>query len=192
MESLTAAQARRIALAAQGFGERRPGEHGTRVDRRHFRKVLDTVGAVQLDTVNVVDRAHHLTFFARLGPYDRDALGRWLHDSHDVWEFWAHAACFLPVDLHADLRWRMEAAKDAAWSELRRILAEQPDYVDWVRDQVHQHGPLVPADLRAGPRTERGPWWDWDPPKAALEWLFWSGQVAVFRGRQFERVYDAP
>jgi uncharacterized protein YcaQ len=192
METLTAAQARRIALTAQGFAEPRPGAQGRRVDRRHFRRVLDTVGAVQLDTVNVVDRAHYLTFFARLGPYDREALGRWLHDSHDVWEFWGHAACFLPVDLHADLRWRMEAAQDAAWSELRRILKEQPDYVDWVLDQVRQHGPLVPADLRAGPRAERGTWWDWDPPKAALEWLFWSGKVAVFRGRQFERVYDAP
>jgi uncharacterized protein YcaQ len=193
MDSLSASQARRIALAAQGFAERRPGEHGARVDRRHFRRVLDTVGAVQIDTVNVVARAHFLTFFARLGPYDVDALGRWLHDSHDVWEYWGHAASFLPVDLHPALRWKMaEAYGGAAYDGLLRLLRDRPGYVDEVRAAVKDRGPLVPADLRdPGPR-QRGSWWDWDPPKRALELLFWGGEVAAVRGRQFERVYDAP
>jgi uncharacterized protein YcaQ len=193
MDSLTAAQARRIALASQGLAGTRPGEQGGRVDRRHFRRVLDTVGAVQIDTVNVVDRAHFLTFFARLGPYDRQALGRWLHDSHDVFEYWGHAACFLPVDLHPAVRWKMaEAYTGAAYTGLLGLLRDRPDYIDEVRAAVREHGPLVPADLRPpGPR-DRGPWWDWDPPKRALELLFWGGEVAAVRGRQFERIYDAP
>jgi uncharacterized protein len=193
MDRLSASQARRIALAAQGFGEKRPGDHGSRVDRRHFRRVLDRVGAVQIDTVNVIARAHFLTFFARLGPYDQQALGRWLHDSHDVWEYWGHAASFLPVDLHPYLRWKMARAyRGSAYSGLLRLLRDKPHYIDEVRQAVKDRGPLVPADLRdPGPR-QRGSWWDWDPPKRALELLFWGGEVAAVRGRQFERIYDAP
>jgi hypothetical protein len=193
MDRLSASQARRIALAAQGFADKRPGEHGNRVDRRHFRKVLDRVHAVQIDTVNVVARAHLLTFFARLGPYDQEALGRWLHDSHDVWEYWGHAASFLPVDLHPFLRWKMAAAYGgAAYSGLLQLLRDRPTYVEEVRQAIAERGPLVPADLRdPGPR-QRGTWWDWDPPKRALEMLFWGGEAAAVRGRQFERIYDAP
>jgi uncharacterized protein YcaQ len=193
MDRLTAAQARRIALAAQGFAERRPGADGVKVDRRHFRKVLERVQAVQLDTVNVIDRAHYLTFFARLGPYDREALGRWLHDSHDVWEYWGHAACFLPVDLHPYLRWKMHAAREGtAWGGLVEMLRDHAGYLDEVRAALRDTGPLVPADLRGDAPRERGTWWDWDPPKRALEMLFWTGEAAAVRGRQFERIYDIP
>ena len=193
MDRLSASQARRIALTAQGLAGTRPGAQGLRVDRRHFRKVLDRVGAVQIDTVNVIARAHFLTFFARLGPYDHDALGRWLHDSHDVWEYWGHAASFLPVDLHPYLRWKMARAYGgSAYTGLLHLLRDRPNYVDEVRQAVKERGPLVPADLRdPGPR-QRGSWWDWDPPKRALELLFWGGEVAAVRGRQFERIYDAP
>jgi len=193
MDTLSASQARRIALAAQGFAEQRPGERGARVDRRHFRKVLDRLSAVQIDTVNVVARAHLLTFFARLGPYDQAALGRWLHDSGDVWEYWGHAASFLPVDLHPALRFKMEAAhRGAAYSELIGLLRDRPEYMDEVRRAVRERGPIEPAHLRdPGPR-DRGTWWDWDPPKRALEMLFWAGEVTAVRGRQFERIYDLP
>lgn len=191
--TLSAAQARRTALAAQGFGGRRLGERGGRVDRRHFRQVVDRLAAVQIDTVNVLTRAHELTFFARLGPYDRAALGRWLHHSAEVFEYWGHAACFIDVALHPSLRWKMEAAyHGAAWTHLVEVMREKPEYVDEVRAFVREHGPVVPADLRdPGPRN-RGPWWDWDPPKLALEALFWCGEVAATRTRSFERVYDVP
>src|SRR5688572_13520347 len=131
---LTAAQVRRAAVAAQGLASRRPGATGARVDRRHFRKVLDTLGAVQIDSVNVISRAHELTFFARLGPYDRAALARWLHGSGEVFEYWGHAACFLPVDVHPALRWKMAAAKEGqTWSGLAEIMRKRPDYLDEVR-----------------------------------------------------------
>src|SRR5262245_38321545 len=96
--------ARRVALSAQGFAERRPTG---RVDSRHFRKVLTRLGTVQLGSVNVLSRSHELVFFARLGPYDRDALSRWLWGSRQVFEYWGHEASLHPVDRHPLLRWRM-------------------------------------------------------------------------------------
>jgi uncharacterized protein YcaQ len=192
MQSLSAAQARRMALAAQGFAGPRPGAEGKAVTRRHFKAVLDRVSTVQIDTVNVVARAHLLTFFARLGPYDQDALGRWLHDSGEVFEYWSHAASFVPADLHPAFRFKMEAAYGGgAYGGLLSLLRDKPAFVDDVREQVRAHGPLVAADLRPpGPRA-KGSWWDWDDAKRALELLFWGGEVTATRGRQFERIYDA-
>jgi uncharacterized protein YcaQ len=190
VEHLSAAQARRTQLAAQGFGGRRLGERGGRVDRRHFRQVLDRLGLVQLDSVNVVTRAHELAFFARVGPYDRAALARWLHGSGEVFEYWAHAMCFLPVDLQPQVRWRMA---DAGWKATRELVEKKPQYLDEVRQAVRDRGPLTPGELHPGQeRARRGPWWGWDLPKRALELLFWSGELAVTRNHRFERFYDLP
>ncbi|HET7720509.1 MAG TPA: crosslink repair DNA glycosylase YcaQ family protein, partial [Acidimicrobiales bacterium] len=187
-----AAQARRVALAAQGFAEPRPGALGTRVTRRHFKAVLDRLSAVQIDTVNVLARAHLLTFFARLGPYDQEALGRWLHDSGEVFEYWAHAASFVPADLHPAFRFKMAAALDGEmYSGLARLHRDRPEFVDGVRRAVLEEGPLLPADLRAPGTRKKGQWWDWDDAKRALELLFWAGEITATRGRQFERIYDA-
>ncbi len=194
MEELSTAQARRIALRAQGLGDRRPGVTGARLDRRHFRRVLERLGAVQIDTVNVLARAHEMTFFARLGPYDRSALANWLHRSGEVFEYWGHEASFLPVDTQPALRWKMEdARRGAAWGGIVRFMREHPDYLRSVRKAVEQRGPVVPSDLHDGAAARRtGPWWGWDAPKRALEALFWTGDVAAVRGNRFERIYDVP
>ena len=193
MQSLSQAQARRMALTAQGFAEPRPGLQGKKVTRRHFKAVLDRLSAVQIDTVNVVARAHLLTFFARLGPFDQAALAAWLHDSGEAFEYWGHAASFLPVDLHPALRFKMAAAYDGdAYSGLSRLLRDKPEFVDDVRRAVRDTGPLVPADLRGGGPRPKGTWWDWDDAKRALELLFWGGEITAVRGRQFERIYDVP
>jgi hypothetical protein len=189
---MSAAQVRRAALAAQGFADPRPGAEGKRVTRRHFKAVLDRLSAVQIDTVNVVARAHLLTFFARLGPYDQDALGRWLHDSGEVFEYWAHAASFVPADLHPAFRFKMAAALDGElYSGLARLHREKPGFVDEVRRAVLEQGPLVPARLRPPGHRRTGTWWDWDDAKRALELLFWCGEITATRGRRFERIYDA-
>ena len=96
--------ARRIALSAQGFGVRRPKG---RIDRRHFRRVLEQLATVQIDSVNVLTRSHELVFFARLGPYDRAALTKWLWSSREVFEYWGHEASLHPVQRHPLFRWRM-------------------------------------------------------------------------------------
>jgi uncharacterized protein YcaQ len=193
-EELSAAQARRLQLAAQGLAGTRLGERGGRVDRRHFRQVLDRLALVQLDSVNVITRAHELAFFARLGPYDRGALARWLHDSGEVFEYWAHAACFLPVDLHPSLRWKMERyAVSAEREQTRQLLAKRAGYLDEVRAAVRDRGPLTPGELHPGvAREKRGPWWGWDLPKRSLEYLFAIGEVTATRNHRFERFYELP
>ena len=114
MIDISLRDARRIALAAQGFAARRPTG---RVDRRHFRRVLDQVSTVQLDSVNVITRSHELVFFARLGNYDRAALTKWLWSSREVFEYWGHEASLHPVERHPLFRWRM--AKGHAWGGVR-------------------------------------------------------------------------
>ena len=100
---ISAAQARRIALGAQGFGDRRPPG---RIDRRHVRRVLDRVGLIQIDSVNVLVRSQEMPLFARLGPHPRDLLPRMAADAELV-EYWCHEASLLPVDLWPLMRWRM-------------------------------------------------------------------------------------
>ena len=121
MRALDGAAARRMAIGAQGLAAPRPRG---RVDLRHLRRVFRQVGAVQLDPVNVVDRAPHLTLFSRLGPHDRGLLGRAYNERREIMEYWAHAACFLPVDAYPLFRHRMEARQP--WVEVRRLEEKRP------------------------------------------------------------------
>jgi uncharacterized protein len=188
MRTLSRDQARRLALGAQGFTRPRPTG---RVDVRHFRRVLDTVGLLQLDTVNVLVRAHYLPMFSRLGAYDMGALDRWTVKSGELFEYWGHVASLLPTSHYPRYRWRMEAVAAKPWGAVRRILTEQPDYIDEVMRQVSERGPLTVGDLdHAGERG--GTWWDWQPGKEALEWLFAIGRLTAYRNGTFGRVYDLP
>ncbi|HUP68706.1 MAG TPA: crosslink repair DNA glycosylase YcaQ family protein [Acidimicrobiales bacterium] len=186
---LTLGQARRIAIAAQGLAEPRPGGA---VDRRHLRRVAARLGVVQIDSVNVVSRSHYLPFFARLGPYSRPLLGRVTERHRDLFEYWGHEASFLPIDLQPSMRWRMARAAVGAWGRMQRIERERPGYVQAVLDEVRERGPLVASDLSDG-GTASGPWWGWAEGKTALEWLFWAGEItSAGRRPSFERVYDLP
>lgn len=137
-DSLRLGEARRIALHAQGFNDPRPGG---RVDRRHFRRVLRRVGLVQIDSVNVLTRAHEIAFLARLGPYPRAALAEWLWGSREVFEYWAHEASLVPVDLHPLLRWRM--AEGHAWKSPSEVAADRPELVEALLDAVRERGPVT-------------------------------------------------
>ncbi len=182
-------QARRLALASQGLAERRPGG---RVDRRHMRRVLERVGLLQIDSVNVLARAHELPPFSRLGAYPRALLPQMAYRDRELFEYWGHEASLLPAALHPLLRWRMaRAARGEAWGGLVLLARERPDYVEAVFREVEQRGPLRAGEL-AGERERRGSWWSWDDAKRALEFLFWAGRVAVARRDNFERLYDLP
>lgn len=184
--TLTNDQARRIALGAQGFGVPRPTG---RVDVRHFRRVIDRVGLLQLDSVNVLERSHYLPMFSRLGPYDRAAFDHWTVSSGELFEYWGHEASLIPVDRYQTFRFRMGEMKP--WGSVRRLLDERPVYIEDVLDQVAKRGPLTAAELEdAGERG--GPWWGYAPGKHALEWLFASGRVTAFRSPTFGRRYDLP
>ena len=186
---LTLAQARRIAIAAQGLAE--PPPTGA-VGRRHLRRVAARLGAVQIDSVNVLSRSHYLPFFARLGPYSRPLLGRATEHHRDLFEYWGHEASLLPIDLQPAVRWRMARASTSAWGRMQRIERERPGYVRAVLDEVRARGPLAASEL-SDRGTASGPWWGWAEGKTALEWLFWTGEVtSAGRRPSFERVYDLP
>jgi uncharacterized protein YcaQ len=181
-------QARRIALAAQGFAEPRPGGA---IDRRHGRRVLQRVGLLQIDSVNVVVRSQELPLFARLGHHPRDLVAR-MTAAGDLFEYWGHEASHLPVALHPLLRWRMDDARAGrgTWGRVARIAWERPELVAHVFAQVRDRSLTVGMLDGGGARGEG--MWAWSPGKVALEYLFWSGQVTARRGPNFERWYDLP
>jgi hypothetical protein len=191
LERLSADQARRIALVAQGFADPRgAGEP----DGWALRRVLDRVGLIQIDSVNVLQRAHYLPLFSRAGPYDTALLDRASHAApRRLFEYWGHEASLLPVALQPALRWRMDRAAHEAWGGMRRIQRDRPDLVARVLEEVRQRGPVAASEVLEHERPKRtGPWWDWSDVKRAFEWLFWSGQITSARRRGFERLYDLP
>jgi uncharacterized protein len=188
MERLSAATARRIALAAQGFGEPRPTG---RIDRRHARRVFDHVQLVQIDSVNVLVRSQELPVFARLGPHRRDLIPAMAADG-ELFEYWGHMASLIPVELQPLFRFKMAQARrgDGMWPGMARLLRERPEYLSVVLDDVKERGPLRASDLRDGGPRKREPWWSWDDAKVALELLFYAGDVTARRLPNFEREYD--
>jgi uncharacterized protein YcaQ len=193
-DALRLDEARRIALHAQGFADPRPGG---RIDRRHFRRVLDRVGLVQIDSVNVLTRSHELPFLARLGPYPRAALSDWLWGSGEVFEYWGHEASLLPVDVHPLLRWRMH--EDHAWGGMVATAAQRPELVRQVQEAVAERGPVTLGELEhLGDATKRGraapgAMWNWSDAKKAVEYLFWNGEVSAVRNpASFGRHYVMP
>jgi len=177
-------QARRVALGAQGFNDRRPTG---RVDRRHLRRVIDRMGLIQIDSVNVLVRSQELPLFARLGPHPRSLIDD-ASRAGELFEYWVHEASHVPIELHPSMRWKMQG--EHQWKAVTRLLQRRPTLVDEVYRRIRDDGPLVAADLeqRVG---RKGTWWDWDDGKVALEHLFHTGAVAALRRpSDFARVYD--
>lgn len=192
-QSLSLAQARRVALAAQGFADPAPAGVPT---MRHLRRVLGRINLIQIDSVNVVQRAHYLPLYSRLGPYPTGLLDRAAYRRpRALFEYWGHEASLLPVELQPMLRWRMARAADHAWGRMRRIASEQPGLVDWVLDEVRVKGPVTAAEVEqdVGRRRSDHWGWNWSDVKTALEWLFWLGRVTTARRNgSFARLYDVP
>jgi uncharacterized protein YcaQ len=192
MIDISRQEARRIALHAQGFGRASSGQPSA----GQLRKTAERLNLFQIDSVNVLVRAHYLPAFSRLGSYDRALLER------DAWgpkrqrrmfEYWAHEASLLPLDLHPLLRWRMARAErgEIGYQSLRRFAAEHRGEAEAVLQRIRTEGPLTAADFEGG-RSKSG-WWEWSHVKHALEWLFWSGQITTATRRaSFARVYDLP
>ena len=185
-DSLSAAQARRLHLHAQGFGEKRPTG---RVDKRHVRKVFERLGLIQIDSVNVLVRSHYLPLFSRLGAYDRSLLDRFAYQDHEAFEYWGHEASLVHSELHPLLRWRM--AGEHQWGGVRRIIEDRADLVEELCALVLAEGPASAGDLDATER-KKGPWWGWGDTKVALEHLFYVGRVGAVRRGSFERAYCDP
>ncbi|WP_435743559.1 winged helix-turn-helix domain-containing protein [Microbacterium sp. PMB16] len=184
-DTLSSAQARRIALGAQGFSRARP----TSVSRRHLHRVMDRLGVLQIDSVNVFARSHYLPLFSRLGIYEPALLDRvFLARATDYVEYIAHEATFIPIEDWPLWRFRMDAFR-RRWEGEDSWMSSNARTVQWVQDELRVRGPLRPADLREDAPRERGTWWDWDEVKLALEHLWRTGDVAVSGRRGFERTY---
>ncbi|MFL6859908.1 MAG: winged helix-turn-helix domain-containing protein, partial [Sphingomicrobium sp.] len=183
---------RRIALAAQGFGAALPD----RVDQGRLGRVIDRLSLHQIDSVNVLARAHYLPAFSRLGEYDRTLLDQaaWgTKAKRRLFEYWAHEASLLPLEIHPLLRWRMARAErgEIGWRGLRAFAHERRKDADAILERIRAEGRLAASDFDNG--RNRGGWWGWGEAKQALEWLFWAGlTTTATRKPSFERIYDLP
>ena len=185
IDTLSSVQARRMALAAQGFTRARPAS----VSGRHLHRVMERLGVLQIDSVNVFARSHYLPLFSRLGGYEPALLDRvFLSRTTHYVEYLAHEATFIPVEDWPLWRFRMEAFR-ARWAAADSWARTNERTLQWVQDELRSRGPLRPADLRADAPRERGTWWDWDDVKLALEHLWRTGDVAISGRRGFERTY---
>jgi uncharacterized protein YcaQ len=190
--ALSPGEARRVALAAQGLGAPKPA----RVTKRHLLATIQRLGLLQIDSVNVLVRAHYFPPFSRIGPYPTEWLDDLAYRKRRLFEYWGHAASLIPVDLFSSLRWRMERAKQGigvyrGWVNFAK---ENAGLIQEVLDQIRQHGPAGAGDVEKAIKQEqlakKAGWWEWSDSKTALEWLFWSGLVTTSTRRNFERVYD--
>jgi uncharacterized protein YcaQ len=180
---LSSAEARRLALKSLGFGEKKPA----RASAAHVRATAARLGAIQIDSVNVLARAHYLPTFSRYGPYPASALDDLVHGKRELFEYWGHAACFMPIDMYPLMRWRMSNQCEA-WAGVSR---KERRFMDAVYREVVERGPLAAGELSMGGKST-GPWWGWSDGKRAMELLFRQGRVAIAGRRNFERLYDIP
>ena len=186
---LTNTQARCIALAAQGIGQYDRDRAAT---MRQVQGVIDDVAQFQIDSVNVLARAHFMPLFARLGAYDTALLNRAATTRPQrLFEYWGHAASLIDVRLYPSLRFRMEDAHP--WASINEIVRDHPTAVADLLAAIGERGPSTARDLQADEAPKGRGWWNWSGTKTLLEWLFYKGEVAVVRrNNAFERVFDLP
>ncbi|WP_432558007.1 winged helix-turn-helix domain-containing protein [Granulicoccus sp. GXG6511] len=163
---------------------------------REIQATITRIAQVQIDSINVVRRAHYLPFFSRLGPYDTGLVDRAAGRApRRLFEYWGHAASLIDVTLEPALRFRAERAGEEAWGSMRRIAADHPGLVERVLADVARIGPVTARGIdQVEDGRAREHWgWNWSAVKTACEWLFWTGEItAARRNAQFERVYDLP
>jgi uncharacterized protein len=192
MSTLTAAQARRVAVAAQGFAEPKPAGP---ITRAHLKRLISRIQVLQLDSVSVSVRAHYAPVFSRLGPYDRDVLDRaaWgPRSSRLLAEYWAHEAALMAVDDWPLLRWRMRQYRHGRWGS--HIVKANPQLADDIVASIAEIGPStaggIEAHLAAEPRSAKGAWWNRSDTKWVAEALFASGVLTTATRVGFARHYD--
>ena len=194
LDALSIADARALALAAQGFDTPRPASKAT---QRHVNSLISRLGVIQIDSVNVLVRSQELPLFSRLGNHDRNAIPK-ATESKKIFEYWGHEAAHLPIEIHPLFRWKMEAArlgKARHWG-LTSFYDDNKAFVKRMLKHVETNGPTTARELstRTGKRgADKKTWWDWDESKTALEYLFLTGQLmSRGRGTDFARIYDTP
>ncbi|MCU1556801.1 MAG: hypothetical protein JWN09_796 [Microbacteriaceae bacterium] len=184
--TVSAAQARRIALAAQGFGRVRPEATGI----RQLNLAIDRLGLLQLDSVNVFERSHYLPLFSRLGAYDKAELDRLTFVKKGRYiEYWAHEAAIIPVESWPLFRWRMDDFRKRYGPTAAGWVQSNAEMLDWLKLELAEKGPLAASQIEHDANKRNGPWWGWSDVKAGLEFLFRFGDVVTAGRQRFERTY---
>ncbi|MCC6377168.1 MAG: YcaQ family DNA glycosylase [Microbacteriaceae bacterium] len=188
VDSLSLLQARKIALASQGFGK----TNNSSVGSRDLSKIVDKLGLLQIDSVNVFERSHYLPLFARLGAFDKQQLDRLTFVKGAKYlEYWAHVASLIPRESWPLFRWRMEQYRSEG-SDWNLWAQEHKTTVQWLLGELRTKGPLPASEIEHDLNRRTGPWWGWSEVKTALEALFRSGEVVSAGRKRFERVYGLP
>ena len=188
---------RALILHAQGLGE--PQRRGARPDIEDVYAAIERVGWVQIDTLQVVNRAHYLTLWSRLGAYDMGHLDQLLYDGGNtapandrrLFEYWAHAACIIPLTAYAYFLPQMRRRREGrgTWHANWVAKPENRRKVQLLHERIKEVGASRPADFRTGKRAP-GSWWNWDDAKVALEYLYDIGDLAIANRINFQRIYD--
>lgn len=203
------AQARRIALAAQGFGRARASSapataapaasgaftSGTRPapGTRQLNLAIARLGLLQLDSVNVFERSHYLPLFARLGSYDKTMLDRLTFARGGRYiEYWAHEAAVIPVETWPLMRWRMQDYRDRTAADATHWAYSNRHMIDWLAAELADKGPLPASAIEHDASKRSGPWWGWSDVKQGLETMFRLGDLVSGGRTRFERVYALP
>jgi hypothetical protein len=184
--ALTLPETRALALTAQGFGAR----NSSTITKARALKALQRIAPLQIDSVNVLVRAHYMPLFSRIGAYDRTMLDRLAYKERRLFEYWGHMASYMPVEQFRLMRWKMSSARASApWKALTEAVQKHRSYIEDVYAEVRDRGPIAASELSA-PGTKSGPWWGWATGKLVMEWLFLQGRITAADRRNFERVYD--
>jgi len=178
---------RRLFLQRQGIAPARPG-----FDKARLLELIEQLGYVQVDSINVVERAHHLILFSREPRYRRELLAELLEQDRRLFEHWTHDASILPASYFPHWRHRFEGASAGVIGRHSNSrLGRHPRRVlDAVRDRIRKEGPLRARDFENEGSVERSSWWGWTQEKAALELLWHSGELGISRRENFQKVYD--
>ena len=192
-DTLSLGEARRIAIAAQRIEQGAARDVATRAD---VRRLIVKLGVLQIDSVNVLARAHTLPIYARLGVYDRADLNALAYGGKKrrLFEYWGHAASLMPVEMQPLFRWRMKDALAGKniYNGLRDFAQANGSLIRGLLREIEQRGPSAVGDFSSHGNRKSG-WWGWSDAKSALEWLFWTGQLTTATRRaNFERIYDIP
>lgn len=184
--SISDTLARRMVLYAQMLD----GRTKIRAGRKGVAEIVEHLGYVQIDTISVIERAHHHTLWTRISGYKPEHLHQAQAEDKTIFEYWGHAASYLPTKDYRFYLPLMESFYDPKNKWFRGWSEKFGHCLKPVLQRIREEGPLAARDFENPDGVGRGPWWDWKPAKAALELLFWRGELMIRERRGFERVYD--
>ncbi len=183
MLEITLQQAKRLFLKQQGLSDFEPFGRGINATK----KVIQHLGYVQIDTISVVERAHHHTLYVRVPNYNREHLDRLQQNGRHIFEYWSHAAAFLPMEDYPHANYRMQIVanrKKGHW------FPRNHKVLKYVKDKIKAEGPLMSKDFKLPNQKKSTPWWGWKPTKMALEQLFHEGELMISHRKGFQKVYN--